>query len=159
MFRSSSIHSLLTGIFRESLSDFRRNQFLSCAVFKVRARTQFAQLGIRNEELGIWFAQALSSSFFPEVSCEPSKRYRQEIIDPFQSRLFSVRLSAPLSLCQLYQSVLRRLFRFACRFHCFMSHQARPRNHSIPNSSFLIPHSTALDLRIRTKLSASYIAP
>ena len=119
----------------------RRNQFLSCAVFKVRARTQFAQLGIRNEVLGIWFAQALSSSFFPEVSCEPSKRYRQEIIDPFQSRLFSVRLSALLSLCQLYQSVLRRLFRFACRFRlsceCFFD----PRQSLIPNSQFRIPNS------------------
>ena len=150
MFRSSLIHSLLTGIFRESLSDFRRNQFLSCAVFKVRARTRFAQLGIRNDELGIWFAQVLSSSFSLRFLANPQndtdKRVSQIVGSAFALPTISIGLTAPLSICLPFSPVLRMLLRSSAIF----------------NSQFPIPHSQflqALDLRIRTKLSASYIAP
>ena len=140
MFRSSSIHSLLTGIFRESLSDFRRNQFLSCAVFKVRRAVPASNCCRPSLPSG------RPKNGLPSVPVR--RRNRSEVSSGFLPRTLktiqireSVRLSAPLSLCQLYQSVLRRLFRFACRFRlsceCFFG----PRQSLIPNSQFRIPNS------------------
>ena len=149
MFRSSSIHSLLTGIFRESLSDFRRNQFLSCAVFKVRFSREAAEKWeIGNGKLSL--PQILTSSFSLRFLANPQndtdKRVSQVVGSAFALPTISIGLTAPLSICLPFSPVLRMLLRSSAIF----------------NSQFPIPHSQflqALDLRIRTKLSASYIAP
>ena len=140
----ASFDSLLTGIFREPNSASQKSVSFLCSFqgapdcVRTHLLPPFCPVGSAIERPP---AGAGGNSWVFEVSCEPSKRYRQEIIDPFQSRLFSVRLSALLSLCQLYQSVLRRLFRFACRFRlsceCFFD----PRQSLIPNSQFRIPNS------------------
>ena len=141
MFRSSSIHSLLTGIFRESLSDFRRNQFLSCAVFKVRRAVPASNC----------YRPSLPSgrpkNGLPSVPVR--RRNRSEVSSGFLPRTLKTiqirksvrRFCFAFAPLQLYQSVLRRLFRFACRFRlsceCFFG----PRQSLIPNSQFRIPNS------------------
>ena len=143
--------SVLTGIFRESLSDFRRNQFLSCAVFKVRFSREAAEKWeIGNGKWEIEFAQVLSSSFSLRFLANPQndtdKRVSQVVGSAFALPTISIGLTAPLSICLPFSPVLRMLLRSSAIF----------------NSQFPIPHSQFLqarDLRIRTKLSASYIAP
>ena len=108
-----SFDPLPTGFFRFSNSTSQKSVSFLCSFQGANARTKFAQLGVRNEELGIELAQVPSPFFFPEDSCEPSKRYRLEIIDPFSvsilfsqivgsafaSPTISIGLTAPLSIC------------------------------------------------------------
>ena len=110
---SVSFDPLPTGFFRFSNSTSQKSVSFLCSFQGANARTKFAQLGVRNEESGIELAQVPSPFFFPEDSCEPSKRYRLEIIDPFSvsilfsqivgsafaSPTISIGLTAPLSIC------------------------------------------------------------
>ena len=154
MFRSSLIHSLLTGIFRESLSDFRRNQFLSCAVFKVRRAVPASNCCRPSLPSG------RPKNGLPSVPVR--RRNRSEVSSGFLPRTLKTiqiresvrRLGSAFASPQLYQLVLRS-------FDLPYSPDGPLSVHGLFISHFPFPisHSQMLDLRIRTKLSASYIAP
>ena len=121
-------------------------QFSRCV--SAAKRLKNGKLGMGNGKLSL--PQALSSSFSLRFLANPQndtdKRVSQIVGSTFALPTISIGLTAPLSICLPFSPVLRMLLRSS----------------AIVNSQFPIPHSQflqALDLRIRTKLSASYIAP